>query len=82
MKLVSLYKLLLLSFINGIGFFIVYMLWMHYFYLFESPVDKPVVYEYKLDKKNYNGYYKFEPGTYNNNIYKISFTINSLGFRQ
>jgi lysophospholipase L1-like esterase len=78
---ITLKKLFLLSLINGVGVFSVYMLWVHYSYVFDPPAAESVVYSFKLDKKEYKGYYKYEPGTYYNNRHNTSFTINSLGFR-
>ena len=70
-------KIIIIS--NGLAVFAAYWLWVFFSYLF-VPFNFSV---YTIEMKQWplSGYYKVEPGKYENERYHIHFSINSKGFR-
>jgi lysophospholipase L1-like esterase len=64
--------------VNVVTLVAVYAAWVRYSYLI-VPIEKP--YEIRIKYRQYDGYYKAEPGRYDNPKYRSVFTINQLGFR-
>lgn len=57
---------------------VAYAIGIYFSYLI-VPIEKP--YEIRIKYRQYPGYYKAEPGRYENPKYGVTFTINSKGFR-
>ena len=78
MKKIILYGILLS--LTCIGCLVLFTLYLRFSYLI-VPFHQTVNYEIKLKVAPREGYYKFEPGVYQNPSMSTSFTINSDGFR-